>query len=113
MKIHWRWRDIPELAGLSRSEQRKVVRDCFFRFGFRLWQFWAALAAMLVFAVSGKVAGLLLWDRFGLPEAVAYACTLAGVLIGCLIYYLVYFGVLMDRLRPHFRAASQCSRVTS
>ena len=103
MKMYWRWRDVPELTALSRSQRRTVVRDCFFRFGFRLWQFWVGQLAIFVFAVLGAIVGVALRYGFGLPGAVELACGLAGVLIGCLIYSLLYFGVVMHRLRPHFR----------
>ena len=102
MKIYWGWKDVPELAGLSRSERRKVVRDCFFRFGFGLW-FWVGQLAILVFALLGEVTGVILCYGLGLPPAVNYACGLVGVLIGCLLYSVLYYGVVMDRLRPHFR----------
>jgi hypothetical protein len=103
MKIYWGCKNIPELAGLSRGERRKVVRDCFFRFGFSLWQFWVGQLAIFVFAVVGAIVGVTLHYGFGLPGAVEFACGLVGVLIGCLIYSLLYFGVVIDRLRPHFR----------
>ena len=115
MKIYRGWKDVPELAGLSRSERRKVVRDCFFRFGFSLWQFWVGQLAILVFAALGELTGAALRYWFGLPAAIGYACGLVGVLTGCLIYCLLYFGVVMDRLRPHFRdyIAERNSRETS
>jgi hypothetical protein len=103
MKIYRGWKDVPELAGLSRSERRKVVRDCFLRFGFGLWQFWVGQLAILVFALVGSIIGFVLHDGFGLPSAVELACGLVGVLIGCSIYSLLYYGVVMDRLRPRFR----------
>jgi hypothetical protein len=103
MKIYWGWKDVPELAGLSRSERRKVVRDCFFRFGFGLWQFWVGQLAIVVFAVLGEVTGVTLRYGFGLPAGVDYACALVGGLIGLLIYSVLYYGVVTDRLRPHFR----------
>jgi uncharacterized membrane protein YccC len=79
------------------------VRDCFFRFGFGLWQFWVGQLAIGFFAFLGGITGVVLRYEFGFPAAVDYACGLVGVLIGCLIYSVLYFGVLMDRLRPHFR----------
>jgi hypothetical protein len=103
MKIYWGWKDVPELAGLPRSERRKVVRDCFFRFGFGFWQFWVAVSAIYVLAFLGEATGLALRYEFGFPAVVDYACALVGELIGCAIYSVVYYGVLMDRLRPHFR----------
>jgi hypothetical protein len=102
MKIYWGWKDVPELAGLSPSERRKVVRDCFFKFGFGLW-FWVGQLAIFVFALLGEVTGVILCDGLGLPPAVYYACGLVGVLIGCLLYSVLYYAVVMERLRPHFR----------
>jgi hypothetical protein len=103
MKIYWSWKDVPELAGLPRSERRQVVRDCFFRFGLGLWQFWAGQLAIGVFAFLGAITGVVLHYEFGFPTVVDYACGLVGVLVGCLIYSVLYFGIVMDRLRPHFR----------
>jgi hypothetical protein len=103
MKIYWGWRNVPELAALSRRERCRVVRDCFLRFGFRLWQFWVGQLAILIFAVLGETVGILLRDSFGLSEAVESACGWVGLVIGCLVYSLFYFSVVMDRLRPHFR----------
>ena len=60
MKIYWGWKDVPELAGLSRSERRKVMRDCFSRFGFGFWQFWVGELAIFVFACLGGVTGVAL-----------------------------------------------------
>jgi len=102
MKIYWGWKDVPELADLSRSERRKVVRDCFFRFGFGLW-FWLGELAIFVFAVLGMVGGVTLRYGFGLSATVDYACVFIGLMVGLLIYSLIYYSVVLDRLRPHFR----------
>ncbi len=103
MKIYWGFKDVPELAGLSRSARRKVVRACFFRFGYRQWPFWLGQLAIFVFVVLGETVGFILHDGLGFSEPIEYVCGLIGVLIGCLIYGLLYYSILMDRLRPHFR----------
>ena len=103
MRIYWGRKDVPELAGLSRSERRKVVRDCFFRFGFGLWQFWVSQLAVFVFAVLGIVTGVTLRYGFGFSATVEYACAFIGLVVGLLIYALIYYSVVLDRLRPHFR----------
>jgi len=103
MKIYCGWKDVPELAGLSRSERRKVVRDCIFRFGFGLWQFWVGQMAIFVFGVLGVETGVALRYGFGFSATVEYGCSVVGILIGLLIYSLIYYGVILDRLRPHFR----------
>ncbi|HUJ09617.1 MAG TPA: hypothetical protein VL171_06280 [Verrucomicrobiae bacterium] len=103
MKIYRGWKDVPELAGLTRSQRRQVLRDCFFRFGFGLWQFWVGQLAILVFALSGDIIGLILEYAFGFPASIEWICGMAGVLIGCGIYSGIYYTVLMDKLRPHFR----------
>ncbi|MGO9246799.1 MAG: hypothetical protein ACLP0A_00920 [Verrucomicrobiia bacterium] len=111
MKIYWRCKDIPELANLSRPERRKVWRGCYLEI-LHFWQFWMGQLAIFIFTVLGDVIGLVLQDRFGVSEAVYYACALAGVLTGCLIDGWIYCTVVIDRLRPYFReylAANQIS----
>ena len=103
MKIYWGWKDVPELAGLSRSERRKVVRDCFSRFGFGFWQFWVGELAIFVFACLGGVTGVALRYGFGFSATVDYACAFIGLMIGLLVYSLIYYSVVLDRLRPRFR----------
>ena len=102
MKVYWRLKDVPELAGLSWTDRIRVGRACFFRFGFGLWQFWVACLLEFVFIILGGLAASLAY-AFDLPRAVSYACGLVGVLTGCLIYGWIYSTVVIDRLRPHFR----------
>ena len=103
MKIYWGCKDVPELAGLTRGERRKVVRDCFLRFGFRLWQFWVGELAIFVFTVLGVDSGVTLRYGFGFSATIEYACVFIGLVVGLLIYALIYYSVVLDRLRPHFR----------
>jgi len=103
MKIYWGWKDVPELGGLSRSQRRKIVRDCLFKHGFGFWQFWIGLAAVPILSFLGAMAGVILESGFGFSTAVYYACGLLGCLIGCLIYGWVYYTVVFEKLRPHFR----------
>jgi hypothetical protein len=103
MKIYHGLKDVPELAGLSRSERRKVVRDCFFRYGFSDWPFWVALLAEFIFILLGVLAGIALHYGFGFPAFADYTCRFVGLAIGATIYTLMYYSVVIDRLRPHFR----------
>ena len=103
MKIYCGFKDVPELAGLSRTERRRVIRACFWKFGFGLWQWWAAFLVLWVFWSLGGLAGIIAEDVFGLSVAVCCACGLIGLMIGWLIYSLIYYSVVIDRLRPHFR----------
>ena len=111
MKMYWRCKDVPELAELSRSERRKVVRNCFFNFGFRLWEFWIGQAAIFICGFLGMMVGVVLEYVFGFPYIVDFACRLIGVLIGCSIYTWIYCGVILEKLRPHFRDYLQSHKV--
>jgi hypothetical protein len=111
VKVYWGFKDVPELANLSGTERRKVLRACF-RLAYRQWPFWVGQLAIFVFALLGDLIGLVLQYRFGFSEAVCYACGLAGVLTGCLIYTLVYYTILIDRLRPRFREYLGASRTS-
>jgi hypothetical protein len=99
MKIYWGYKDVPELAGLSRRERSKVVRTCLWKFGFRHWQSWLAWLVFLVIGELGLIIGDTLRHKFGQPSAVYYACGSVGVIIGSTIFH----HVLTDQLRPHFR----------
>jgi hypothetical protein len=103
MKICWGYKNVPELAGLSRSERRKVVRACFFEFAPGLWQWWVASLSIPVFGSLGGLAGIIIEDIFGLPDAVYYVSGFIGLMIGSLIYCLIYYGVLVDKFRQFFR----------
>jgi hypothetical protein len=103
MKIYWGWKDVPELAGLSRRERCKVARDGFLRFGRRIWQFWVGVLAMYVFAFLGAFGGAALRYGFGFSATVGYACAFIGLMVDLLMYSLLYYSVVLDRLRPHFR----------
>ena len=103
MKIYCGWKDVPELAGLSPKERREVVRDCFSRYGFGLWQFWAGLLAIAVFGALGMAIGVTLQYGLGLSAVVHYACQFLGLMIGLLIYGLIYYSIVLERLRPHIR----------
>ena len=100
MRIYWRYKDVPELMALSRSERREIVRVCFWKFGFRHWQCWVALFVFYLYLVAlGTVAGIVAQCGLGLPELAIFACILIAVSIGSLIYSSVSIG----QLRPHFR----------
>ena len=103
MKIYWGLKDVPELASLSRTQRRKVLRACFIEFGFSDWHFWVAFLVFFVFIVLGGLTGNVLHYGLGLPAIVDYACKLVGLIAGWLVYALTYYTVLIDRLRPHFR----------
>jgi hypothetical protein len=111
MKIYRGWKDVPELAGLSRSERRKVVRDCFAKVGFGLREFWFGQLAIFGFSALGGIGGIILQDAFGFPRAIELACLIAGVLVGCLIYGCIYYGAILEKLRPYFRDYLQIHRV--
>jgi len=99
MKIYWRYKDVPELAALSWREQRKVVRVCIWKFGFRHWQCWVVFLVCCLFIMFGVTAGVTLQYEFGFPLAVHLACNMIGLCIGSMIYH----NVLVKQLRPHFR----------
>ena len=102
MKIYLRAKDIPELANLSRAERCKVWRHCFWKmYGF--WQFWVGLSVFSVFAMLGDFIGLVLRYSFGFSEAVSFACTLVGMVIGGLIYGWIHCTAVIERLRPYLR----------
>ena len=103
MKFYSGIKNVPELQGLSRAERRKVLRDCFFKHGFRLWQFWVGQLAIVVLAIMGDVVGVVLQYGYGFSDLVCFACGLVGVVMGCLIYSWIYYTVVIERLRPHFR----------
>jgi len=103
MKIYHGLKDVPELAGLSRSERRQVLRACFIRFGFSDWHWWLAASAELVFILLGGFVGIVLHYLFGFPAFVDYACKAAGLAMGLSIYGIIYYSVVIDRLRPRFR----------
>jgi len=102
---------VPELTGLSRSQRRKVVRDCFAKVGFGLREFWFGQLAILGFSALGGTVGIILQNAGGFPGAVALACGLAGVLVGCAIYGWIYYSVVLEKLRPSFRDYLQSHRV--
>ncbi len=87
MKIYWRNKDIPELAGLSRMERFKMMQACYWKFGFRYWQCWVALLVFVALIVLEEAVGL----------ALPYILITVG--IGSQIYQ----SIVVDRLRPHFR----------
>ena len=111
MKIYWRAKDIPELAGLSRPERRQAWQHSYLQI-LCFWQFWIGQLAIFVFSVVGYVMGLILQERFGVSDGAAEACTLVGVVTGCLIDGWIYCTIVIDRLRPYLRefiAANQLS----
>jgi len=103
MKIYCGFKDVPELAGLSQTERRKVLRACLFEFAPGLWQWWVASLSIPVFGSLGGLAGIIIEDIFGLSDAVYYVSGLIGLMIGSLIYCLIYYGVLVDKFRQYFR----------
>ena len=113
MKIYHGFKDVPELAGLSRSERRKVLRACFFRYGFRDWPLWVALLAQFVFILAGDMTGVVLRYGFGYSETVDYACAFVGLKISATIYTLMYYSVVIDHLRPRFRDYIAAGRLHS
>src|SRR5258708_5633109 len=99
MKIYWGSRDIPELTGLSRLERFKAIQTCFWKFGFRDRQCWAALLGFIALVVLGVVVGITSQYMFHLPVVIYLACYLITGEIGVILYR----SVLIDRLRPHLR----------
>ena len=99
MKIYWGYKDVPELAGLSRRERARVIRACFWKFGYRHRQCWWAMLVAAVIVALGSVIGDTLRYKFGQPDIAFYACASVGMIIG----YTIYFNVLIRQLGPHFR----------
>ena len=99
MEFYWRYKDVPELEGLPRGTRREVVQACFWSYGFRHWQNWAAILLFLILVALGTLAGGTAEHVYGLPHVVHSACIMVGAVGGALIY----FNVLVRQLRPHFR----------
>ena len=102
MKVYWRLKDVPELQNLSRGERRRVLRNSFFWYGYRMWQFWVGQLAIIVFAIIGDLLAVVLRYGYGFPYAVCYPAGLVVGLMGCAIF-AYYYTVVVERLRPRFR----------
>ena len=103
MKVYRGFKDVPELANLSRHQRREVLRACFKRFAYREWSFWVGISLIYLLGFVGDLIGLILQDKFSVPDWVDYACFVTGTIIGGLTCTLIFYTVLIERFRPHLR----------
>ena len=103
MKVYWGFKDVPELANLSRHQRREVLRACWRQFLYRQWLFWVGFTLIYFLGFVGAVIGLILQDKFGVSDWVGYACSVAGAIIGGLACKLIFYTILIERFRPHLR----------
>ena len=114
MKIYWRWKST-SLNWLSLSLKRATQA---LRAGL-LFQVWLRPLAVLGCSSCHGWVDLHRRDRRRLRYATDRAIqhlsitggVFAGFMIGWSIYSVVYFGIVMNRLRPHFRDYLQSHKV--
>lgn len=102
MKIYWSFKDVPELADLSRPERRRVNRACHGQ-TFKSRRCLAALVVCVLCCWLGILLGIgLLW-LFGCPPPICLAvgCVIGGA-IGGGIGGLIYGQIATDYLRPFY-----------
>ena len=102
MRIYWAWKSIPELAGLSKDERRRVLKATGQK-QFRHWQVWAAfLAAWLVLYLLADMALPALGDLIPFKVVrVAVSLVAMGLVVVFLRQVMVHF------MRPHIREQLQ------
>lgn len=103
MKVYRGFKDVPELAALSRQQRREVVQACWRPFIYREWSFWVGIFLIHFLGFVGVVIGLILQDQIGVSDWGLYACSVTGALIGGLACSLIFYTILIERFRPHLR----------
>jgi hypothetical protein len=102
LKIFWSFKDVPELADLSRSERRRVDRACHGEtFKSRLCL--AALGVCVLCCWLGILLGIgLLWLSGCSPGIYLAVGGVIGSAIGGGIGGLIYGQIVTDYLRPFY-----------
>ncbi|HNR99956.1 MAG TPA: hypothetical protein PKX48_13315 [Planctomycetota bacterium] len=95
MHIYWSLKQLPELAGLSRSERNRRWRAACWR-SFRHWQIWVALA------IAGLCSGA--GTRVGAVLGRSFAFSLLGAGIGGAIGGFVFLQIATPVIRRYLRA---------
>ena len=99
MKTYWSFKDVPELAELSRPEQRCVHRACYWR-AFRSPRCMAALVICgLCAGIGSGLGGSLHW-LLGFQPIIWYQAI--GGAVGGGIGGFIYSQVVTDYLRPFY-----------
>ena len=96
MKIYWTGKSVPELAPLSRSVRRDVLRKCRWK-AFRHWQVWAGGVGIMVATQAALHLTRPLLGTF--PYSMAAAIAISMVL--SVVLGLIYGQVVWKYLRPY------------
>jgi uncharacterized membrane protein YeaQ/YmgE (transglycosylase-associated protein family) len=103
VRIYWGFKDVPELANLSRSQRRKVLRACFRKFAYHQWLYGVGISLIYLLGFVGDMIGLVLQDKFGFSDRFDEVCGIIGTIIGGLICMLIFYTILIERFRPYLR----------
>jgi len=96
MRVYWTIKQIPELAGVSADERRRLWRQGYFE-AFRDWQMWASLAVTGVGAAVGSLlGGLVGWQIVGAA---------IGAALGTIPHAIVSTELVRRRLRTRTSSA--------